>query len=674
MVVSNLNKKISYIEIKRVASDDIGQEHDQYQMEIASTNAIITIGRPKKEFERFNVIFFPIYLVKQSGRVIRIGVFEIPASDLMSYLDENSVADVEKMGDPLLYTFATPEYIAKVRMPPEDDLSPEPAAIVDKKGVKKDGNDAPKIVREIIIPEHRTDLFSVRADFAPPSALKEESAKGAKLVRQKYHESETHNWVQRYMENPHYDIIDNEGQGDCLFATIRDAFQNIGQDTTVAKLRARIASAANEELFRSYKERFDMFNSEKKTAEAQSVVLKNKQTALKVQRNATIDRKQRLEIQAEMEANLKEFKIVQRAHTEAKAYLQDVRFMKDIVSLAQLKEYMQTCEFWADTWAISTLERILNVKLIILSSKNYKEGDLNNVMQCGDAVDPIIENVGEFTPEFYIAVDHTGDHYKLLKYKRKQIFTFAEIPYDLKLIIVHKCMERNGGIFSYIPQFAKFKTDINRASSGSKSQSEPIEDVLGDAKIRNLFDDAIVFEFYISSAHRKPGKGAGEKIPVGDIPRFTPLAAMNDWRRRLSDLWVSPFILDDHKWSSVEHFYQAAKFKIHNPDFSLLFSMDSNTELSKDPLMASSAGGTTGKYKGKMLRPSTVLIDPNFYAEHASKELGRALYAKFSQNAELKTVLLETQNAKLVHHRRARPPETANELMMIRDKLHKENT
>lgn len=669
MVVSELNKKISYAEIKRVAPEDIGQEHNQYQMEIAATNAIITIGRPQKEFEKYNVIFFPIYLVKQSGRVVQIGVFEIPAADLMSYLDDESVADVEKMSDPLLYTFATPEFISKVRMVPDDDVLPEP---VEKKGVKKDGKNAPKIVREIVVPEHRLDLFSARTDFAPPSALKEESAKGAKLTRQKYHESDEHNWVQRYMENPHYDLIDNEGNGDCLFATIRDAFQSVGQDTTVAKLRARIASAANDDLFGSYKERFDMFNSEKTTAAAQSVMLKAKQDALKLQLDATIDSKRRLEIRAEMKACVDEFNVVKRDHTEAKLNLQDVLFMKDIKSLSQLKEHMQTCEFWADTWAISTLERVLNVKLIILSSKHYEEGDIDNVMQCGDAVDPLIESVGEFKPEFYIAVDHTGDHYKLLKYKHKQIFTFAEIPYDLKLMVVHKCMERNGGIFSYIPQFTAFKS-VAAAAKSNKASIQHLDDVLGDAKIRNLFDDAIVFEFYISSAHRKPGKGAGEKIAVGNIPRFTSLASINNWRRRLSDLWVSPFILDDHKWATVEHFYQAAKFKIHNPEFSLLFSMDSNTELSKDPLMATAAGGAKGKYKGKMLRPSTVTIDPNFYAEHSSRELGRALYAKFSQDAELKTILLDTQDAKLVHHKRSSPPETANELMVIRDKLAKEN-
>ena len=52
---------------------------------------------------------------------------------------------------------------------------------------------------------------------------------------------------------------------------------------------------------------------------------------------------------------------------------------------------MKTCDYWADQWAISTLEVILNTKFIILSSDQYRKGNYDGVFQCGDFVHQEIE-------------------------------------------------------------------------------------------------------------------------------------------------------------------------------------------------------------------------------------------------------------------------------------------
>jgi hypothetical protein len=367
-------------------------------------------------------------------------------------------------------------------------------------------------------------------------------------------------------------------------------------------------------------------------------------------------------------------RIVQEKKVTAEI-LREFKFMKSIDTVEQFKNAVRKCEFWADTWAISTLERILNIKFIILSSEIYKAGDLKNVLQCGQLNDSILEERGKFTPEFYVIVEHSGNHYKVVGYKKKMIFKFSELPYDIKKMIVDKCLERNAGPFAIIPDFIKFK-----ASQAKTVIKEAEYEDISESKLRGLYDDDIVFQFYSKSVDKPlPGKGSGEKIPNDRLREYSELATIPQWRKKLSNFWVSknsngeiePFTLDNHQWASVEHYYQGSKFKKGFPDFYLSFSLDSGSDLSKDPAMAKSAGGKTGKFKGELLRPIQVKVDGDFFGKRQKKEMYAAQYAKFTQNEELKRLLLATGNAKLTHFSRGSSPVVFDELMLIRDKIRR---
>ncbi len=668
MVLSKINNEISYPEFKKVDAGDLNTEANLYQIEIDGMEIIIALGNSKNTYEEQNILYFPIYLVKKNNKVIQIGLFEIKASDYMSYLDENNELDVEKLNDPLVYTFVNKEMLSNLRMEPDIpirrlDQEEEPIQESDEESE----DEYEKMIDEYKIPEIRKDVFILTEGVPLPPLLKEEIQIDSKKIKDKYNEQPSDNWIQKFMKNNNYNIVDNEGGGDCLFATIRDAFSSIAQQTSVNKLRKRLSDEATEQVFMNYKEQYDIYTNKilqdtNKRKELKIEIAKLKEKFINV-----LDRNEKKMLADAAKKLVDEHNELTKEQKVTEDILKEFKFMKNIDSLEKFKKKIKSCEFWAETWAISTLERILNVKFIILSSEAYKADDLSNVIQCGQLNDNMLQNIGVFNPEFYIIVDYTGDHYKLVGYKKKMILKFKEIPYDIKKMVSDKCMEKNAGVFSIIPDFQKFK------SSTKKRVVEEAEyEELNEAKLRGLYDDNIVFLFYSKSNDKTlPGKASGEKISNEQLKDFAELAAIPQWRKKLSNFWVQPFVLDNHKWASVEHYYQASKFKKNNPDFYLSFSLDSGTELSKDPAMAKGAGGKTGKYKSELLRPKQVEIDPDFYGSRNKKEIYAAQFAKFTQNEDLKKLLMLTDNAKLEHYRRGQPPEVFEELMLIRDKIRR---
>jgi len=684
MVLSKINSDVSYPELKSVDSGDLKFEASLYQIEIKDVDIIIAVGNSKNTFEEANIFYFPLYLVKNNNKVIQIGLYEIEASNYTNYLDDFNNLDVEKLDEPLIYKFVTKDMLEKLRMVPDvplirrEGIDKEEGEIVDSeeledeemdiKSKKREKNEELKI-ETYEIPKERQDIFILTKGVPLPPLLPEETLKKAKDTREKYKESLSENWIQKFMENNNYSITDNEGGGDCLFATIRDSFSSIAQQTSVNKLRNKLSDEVTDKIFMNYKEQYDMYNQNMIEETNKIKELAIEYSKIKEKFDNSLDRNEK-KFFAEESKKVKEIhdKMIEEKKVTAKI-MSEFKFMKGIDTTDKFKKKVRSCEFWAETWAISTLERILNIKFIILSSEAYKSGDNKNVLQCGQLNDEYLENKGIFYPEFYIIVDYTGSHYKLIGYKKKQIFKFQEIPYYVKKLIVDKCLEKNAGAFALIPDFQKFKAMLQK--NVIKEGHMDFQD-LSEAKLRGMYDDNVVFVFYTKSNDKPlPGKGSGETIPGEKIKEFANLATIPQWRKKLDDFWVQPFTLDNHKWSSVEHYYQGSKFKKMHPDFYLSFSLDSGTELSKNPDMAKAAGSKSGKYKGQLLKPIEVSIDPDFFGKRNKQETYNAQYAKFTQNEDLKALLLATKDAKLSHYNKGSPPEVLDDLMIIRDKIRR---
>jgi len=161
-----------------------------------------------------------------------------------------------------------------------------------------------------------------------------------------------------------------------------------------------------------------------------------------------------------------------------------------------------------------------------------------------------------------------------------------------------------------------------------------------------------VLYFFSKSANCLACKGTNEH---GDPANYMELNKY-EFRKILSNFYEYPMKINGYTYLTVEHYYQGNKFAINNPLFTYQFTLESNSNISKDPILAKSAGDKSGKNKNTILRPSNIIIDPNFFEVHHTNVMKTALHAKFSLEGLPKYILINTKQAELWHGTRGVPP------------------
>lgn len=624
MVLSRINSKINYIDDGKIDSNDLNYSAAKYEITIMNVDIIIAVGKANISFIDNNIIFFNIYLVDDDKIISKLGLYELDAKKIENFLDEDGDLNLDLLNMPILNPYVSEEYLStKI-----------------KKTLLKEDKTKPK---EVIL----------KSD-----------------VEDSYDESKSETWIEKYLKSNKYEIKDNEGGGDCLFFVLEDALKDVDSKITVQNLRKLLSDSVTEEIFKEYKSVYDSLNNSIKNDTIKLKELQKENKGIIDQMKITKDRNYQSELVKKGKAIKEEFNKIQEEKSVSNELLKEVKFMKGIKNIDNFKKKIQTCDFWADTWAISTLERLINIKLILFSYQSYESSDLDNVLQCGQLNDSILENKGIFTPKYYILCEYNGYHYRIIKYDKKEKLQFEELSNTIKDLIVNNCMEGSGGVYNLIPDMVEYKKTYTIPDNEDEDK-ETLEE--SQINSHSLYDPNIVFQFYSKSNDKPlPGKGSGESINKDDVKIFAKLGKIPNWRKKLSNSWEHKFELDGHNWLSVEHYYQGSKFKNNNNDYYLQFSLDSDSVLSKDPIIAKSAGGKTGKLNGKTIRPPDIQIDDDFFSsERSVKEMNKAQMAKFTQIDELKELLKETKNARLMHYIRGSPPIEFTNLMKIRDELIK---
>lgn len=707
MVYSHLNKSIEYPETREIDAEDIDHVSSIYLLEIYGKPHTVAIGKVKYTFSvTYEVVYFPIYLVRNTKIIGKLGVYELERNRLLSMMDKNKEPKVANLGEPVWFSKTTEDYMKKthsvyevqekkiVEEVQEKDINKDEDKDDDTSDKEEEEEEdvlslkKPNVlvgkdieVQDIKVQEKEKDkrisiddVFTKDKTQPNVATLPTETEEESKGFKEEYEKTKSlqDNWIQSFMKNKGYAIKRNEGGGDCFFAVIRDAFQEIGWQTTVQKLRAILAQEVTYDLFENYLAiyRGIINESEITEHEMQQIATKNKnlkkQMTGGIRESLTAGGGDRGEAYKEMLAGAKvlnkKYNEIKKKNEIDQELLGDFGFMANVKTIEDLRTYIRTSNYWADTWAVSTLERVLEIKIIILEETT----DPNAVMQCGQLNDEMTT----FSPKYYILANYTGgNHYELATYKKKGLFIFSEIPYGIKILVVNKCMERNAGPYAIIPAFRQFQSELGLEVADKGDKAEEVER-------SDLYDPKYQFVFYHKSdSNKKPGDGSGEKpVPKNELTMFVGLIQkpVLPWRQQLDDQWSNAAFTVDHlRWSSVAHYLIALPFRKTEPTIYKAFSLDgTDKDLSTDVKAARDAidkkKGKEGKYyaKYKIVSKSGELGEDEI--ETARKN---ALMAKFSQNADLTTMLLDTRQALLKQYQPGKEAMADILLMTVRKSL-----
>ena len=664
MVVSQIDKTVHYVETKKIDEEDRGFATSLFEIEILGKIIVIGLGKEKHTYQKKGIVFFPIYLVANNAIKSKIGVYEMKASEVINNLDDDGDINIED-AEPLLFGFvntkflersgSSPDYYYKqpVLQKPEElkiDAIKKAAKEEEKAKEEEEYTDNirkvnPKMkVGDALISVYKPDIFEIDASKNIPDMLPEEKESDADRMVKQYTPMQGHNWIKKFMENDEYEIVSNECSSvNSLFCIVRDAFLQIGLKTSVKVIHDLVAKEITDEFYDMCLDKYLIYSSEIARLDKEMREIKKTVSIYKVRIEKTTNKEEHraiLKSADELKDKYKELSIKKKL---VDSHVAEYAFMKELKSTEEMRKSNFSANDVMHDFAVKAIEKELNIKMIGLMQDAFEQGDLNAVVQCYG------EEHANPKPRHYLIMAHSMKHKRceLVSYKGKRIFVFAEVPYHMKTLVVNKCAELNGGTFPMLSDFRNFMNKLGVSYSGEEDDEQSA--VGTNANTAN--NDT--FLIHANSMRMSPGKLKGDSIANSRLLDYMNLDGARDWRRMLDDEHESPFKLDNMRWQTAEHYYQGSKFKKRNPDFYQMFSLDSDSDISKDLKKAIEAGNKRGKG-----RPKKIVIDPDFYGMdggRAKEERRLALMAQFNQNEDLRRILLNTGDATLKKRMKGEP-------------------
>jgi hypothetical protein len=362
-----------YEENRHLEEEDMGYDTPIHQINLYDKSFLIAIGKERRLIQKKNTYYFPIYLLNRSQVQTQIGAFEFesskdtPEQRQKPFIDSSGDIDPNRLGDPVLYSFADYDYFQALvnSITPiglkelEADYITKTAA--DKAKAKEDEEEPSAeeerpfdLTSEDIKPPSESvaktnkvlqnGIFTIDKTAKAVNQLSEETKDEAHKLREAYTETGKNNWVEKFMKNNQYAIVDTLTNGDCLFDTVRMAYAQIGYETSIKTLRALVANEVTKERFTQYRELYDSTLGEiaETDKELRRLVAENKNLKERLASIPTTDKVKRNEVIKQANEVKKQHSDLKKRQDLNREFLEEFSHLKGINTVDQFREYVQT--------------------------------------------------------------------------------------------------------------------------------------------------------------------------------------------------------------------------------------------------------------------------------------------------------------------------------------------
>lgn len=514
MVRSKIFNECIYLETKQINERDENIDIQLYKIKLLNCeNVYITVGSSNKKHRKTClkqvvttkndddytnddniIVYHPIYLMdSQDNEIVisRIGVYEIMKSKYNDFLDSDGDLLVDNL-EPLLFSFITDEFLIKhkyscsIEIQTIDDIKEQlveneqnigkflEKEAKEAKETKDDGRETPPILLE---KEADADKL---LEIYPKQNIDQYNEEYTKVYLSKPLEGDENaiQWPRAYLLNKNFKIIDKGGGGDCLFCVLASAINDFSVNNKgngipvfsmqdVNTLRTIVSENVTENDYDNYVTIYKDLYEQKRvlTLEIKRFIEEHKHISDNFKQ--TTNEARRKELVLENKEIKRKVNELESQLKNVKEMLNEFKYMKSLKSLRDFKSYITSSNYWGDEMALGILQKHFNFKAIILSQQDFikntravslplTEGfvkNMKNIIQCGST-----SLGGMDSPNFYIILNYTGDHYQIISYRNKEAFTFDEIPFSLKIAISKECMKQDlSAGYGKIKQFVDFR-------------------------------------------------------------------------------------------------------------------------------------------------------------------------------------------------------------------------